>query len=326
MRQLIWEIHVYQKWLSALGREPSREEVEELDLTTFASERRLDEADMSRGAGASVVGESSTAEKVDEVLPFIVSEALPVVPGKLVKRILQGEFTDMAELLKDNVEAERRRLLSGETRSGQRNGRREVPDFESWLQCFSAYASVICSKFPHKARELWAYQAFMITEHRKCGGRGWSLYDSAFRQQIASLEAADFAKVNQSLYSTTFLAYGGRGQFCTRCLMADHSQEDCALHPGRDVPVVRLRDTASTPARREDPEWRRRRARRGACFAFNDGRCAAPPLPIRACVLNLWRQPQTDCMSRTCTRSAARERDTEWTESRWMKERRSRAV
>ncbi len=32
----------------ALGREPSRrKEVEELDLTTIASERRLDEADMS---------------------------------------------------------------------------------------------------------------------------------------------------------------------------------------------------------------------------------------------------------------------------------------
>ena len=40
----------------------------------------------------------------------------------------------MAELLKDNVEAERRRL-SGENRTGQRLGHREVPDFESWLQC-----------------------------------------------------------------------------------------------------------------------------------------------------------------------------------------------
>ena len=47
----------------------------------------------------------------------------------------------------------------------------------------------------------------MIAEHRKCGGRGQILYDSAFRQQLASLETADFSKVN--LYSTTFLAFGG---------------------------------------------------------------------------------------------------------------------
>ena len=82
--------------------------------------------------------------------------------------------------------------------------------------------------------------------------------------------------VNQSLYSTTFLAFGGRGLFCTRCLMADHSQEDCALHPGRDVPVVRLREVAPGPSHRDDPEQRKRRGRRGACFAFNDGRCTAP--------------------------------------------------
>ncbi len=30
----------------------------------------------------------------------------------------------------------------------------------------------------------------MITEHRKCGGRGWHLYDSAFCQQITSLETS----------------------------------------------------------------------------------------------------------------------------------------
>jgi hypothetical protein len=40
----------------------------------------------------------------------MLSEALPVVPKKLVRKILKGDFMDMAELLKDNVEAERRQL------------------------------------------------------------------------------------------------------------------------------------------------------------------------------------------------------------------------
>ena len=44
--------------------------------------------------------------------PFILSDALPVVPAKLVKCILKPEYVDMAELLKDNMEAERRRMLS----------------------------------------------------------------------------------------------------------------------------------------------------------------------------------------------------------------------
>ena len=34
-----------------------------------------------------------------ECSPFVLSEALPVVPAKLVKRILRGEYVDMSELL-----------------------------------------------------------------------------------------------------------------------------------------------------------------------------------------------------------------------------------
>ena len=37
---------------------------------------------------------------------FILSEALPPVPAKLVKRIQKAEYVDIAELLKDNMEAE----------------------------------------------------------------------------------------------------------------------------------------------------------------------------------------------------------------------------
>ena len=46
---------------------------------------------------------------------------------------------------------------------------------------------------------------------RRCGGRGWSLYDAAFRQQITSYEVANFARINQSLYSTTFFGIRGPG-------------------------------------------------------------------------------------------------------------------
>lgn len=38
--------------------------------------------------------------------PFILSEALPVVLAKMVKRIIKPNFVDMAELHKDNTEVE----------------------------------------------------------------------------------------------------------------------------------------------------------------------------------------------------------------------------
>ena len=73
--------------------------------------------------------------------PFILSGALPVVQAKMVKRILKGQFIDMCELLKDNMEADRKRALR-ESKSGLESvfkspTLREVPDLLSWLQCFS---------------------------------------------------------------------------------------------------------------------------------------------------------------------------------------------
>ena len=83
-----------------------RERVKELDLPSFAAEV------VPGGEGHNVaeprrpdVGERKGPEQ--ECRPFILSEALPVVPAKLVRRILRGEYIDMAELLKDNMEVER---------------------------------------------------------------------------------------------------------------------------------------------------------------------------------------------------------------------------
>ena len=182
---------------------------------------------------------SPIAPSAGDSLPFILSDALPVVPPKLVKRIVKGEYVDMAELLNDNMEAERRRaLLESEisvVASQQRSGRREVPDILSWLHCFSLYTAIVCCNYPDKAKQLWAYQALMINEARRSGGRGWLLYDAAFRQQITSLQSTDFSKINQSLYSTTILAYGNRRQCCPNCMLPDHSLEECALFNGKPV-------------------------------------------------------------------------------------------
>ncbi len=261
--------------------------METLHLPSFAEEKEERERSGREPDGGTRPWErdrgalQERAAEVDSSRPFVLGESLPVVPAMLVKRILKGEYIDMAELLRDNVEAERRRVSGNEGSQVPRSGRRELPDFESWLQCFSSYAALVCQMYPQKARELWAYQAMMVSEHRKCGGRGWLLYDSAFRQQITSLKEVDFSKINQSLYSTTFLAYGGRRQCCTHCMLSDHPTEECALHPGRDVPVVQIQDQYSKRARRPDgsggsSDHLRRAGRRGACYAYNDGRCSLP--------------------------------------------------
>ena len=87
-----------------------------------------------------------------EAGPFILREALPVVPARLVKKILKGEYVDMAELLKDNMEVEMRLQESEMGHATRVATRREIPDLLSWLHYYSLYAAIICSQYPEKAQ------------------------------------------------------------------------------------------------------------------------------------------------------------------------------
>ena len=129
------------------------------------------------------------------------------------------------------MEAERRRAQS-EASNGSSSNRREIPDFFSWVQCFGTYAAVMAAQFPEKTRQLLAYQTMIVREARCCGGKGWLAYDSMFRQQATLDPDCDWSRLNNSLYSVTFLAQqNGRGRTCTHCLETDHVSSDRALAP-----------------------------------------------------------------------------------------------
>jgi len=76
---------------------------------------------------------------------------LPIVPLKLVKGIVGGEYIDMAKMLSDNMELEHRRVLAeSEGGSVKQSGPREIPDVSSWLHYFSLYATVLCRSTQEK--------------------------------------------------------------------------------------------------------------------------------------------------------------------------------
>ena len=139
-------------------------------------------------SGASVSGPSGNLRShraVDEgPKPFVLSESLPPIPAKLVEQIWKGEFVDMSELLRDNLEAQRRGAVqeaAGATSSsGGSRRRREVPDLLSWVQCFRTYTAVVGSKYPERMAKLLAYQTLIVREARTCGWRGWLSYDTYF--------------------------------------------------------------------------------------------------------------------------------------------------
>ena len=237
--------------------------------------------------------------KEQEHQPFVFSQGFPPVPAKLVGKILRLEFVDMAELLRDNIEAERRRGSHVESASNPKRPRREVPDILSWLQCFGIYISVTASKFPERVPHMLAYQTTLVREARRCGGSGWLAYDTAFRQQAAADPLCDWSKLNSSLYPVTFMAQAnGKGKCCPHCLEPDHVGEECALSsqprqenrqqqrsPGLSLPAQGTSEGYGEP-RGAFPALSRQRGRtsrqvpqRGGtkiCYSYNDGECRFP--------------------------------------------------
>ena len=114
----------------------------------------------------------------------------------------------MAELLRDNMEAERRRghsNMSEVINSGSSSARREIPDLLSWIQCFGMYAAVVASRSPDRILQLLVYQTMIVQEARRCGRKGWLNYDTMFEQKAAITPSCDCSKLNNTLYYCTFM-------------------------------------------------------------------------------------------------------------------------
>ena len=79
-------------------------------------------------------GRPSMGATEDSMQPFILSEVLAPVPARLVAKIVKGDFVDMAELLRDNLEAQRRGSQSDTEAAGAgqlKRSRCEIPDLLS---------------------------------------------------------------------------------------------------------------------------------------------------------------------------------------------------
>ena len=112
-------------------------------------------------------------------------------------------------------------------------------------------------------RQLLAYQTLIVREVCRCSGRGWLAYDSYFRQQVVGDDAADWSKLNQSLYAVTFIAQGDRerGRSCVICLESDHAEEQCALYSSATRSAVGRKERSSSERGLEMKESASRRVR-----------------------------------------------------------------
>ena len=145
-----------------LGKMPADGSVKELQLPTFGKDGgpQVQKNPRDPPGGRAVPLPQKEKVNVGEGAPnqYILGEGLPPIPAKLVAKIQRGDYVDMAELLRDNMEMGRQQAATSTPSDTQKSSRREVPDILSRITCFGMYASVVAEKYPDRVRQLFSYQ------------------------------------------------------------------------------------------------------------------------------------------------------------------------
>ena len=115
--------------------------------------------------------------------PLYIGGGLPPIPGKLVRRIQNGHFIDMTELLPDNLEAAN--ATDNDQSKAASRKHQDVTHIIDWIQCFSTYIAVASRAKPERVLDLIAYLNLIINSQRGFEDLDWASYDHQFRQKAS---------------------------------------------------------------------------------------------------------------------------------------------
>ena len=126
------------------------------------------------------------------------------IPTKLVKKITNGEFVELANLLSTNLRAvdlEPQAFLDGKLLVSKKRRLVEVEDILTWTEAITIYQMVICASHPHRWSDLTKYKLLIIQTARHSPGRSWLECDVAFQKDAAATGASDWSRMNLDLYN-----------------------------------------------------------------------------------------------------------------------------
>ena len=118
---------------------------------------------------------SSLWPKTDKA--FIVGPGHAPVPAKLVTKITEGQFVELADLLSVNlraVEQEPQAFLEGKLLVSKSKRRQvEISDILTWTEAFTIFQMVTCAAHPQRWSDLTKYKLLIIQTARQFSGMAW---------------------------------------------------------------------------------------------------------------------------------------------------------
>ena len=113
------------------------------------------------------------------------------LPPRLVKKILELEFVEISEIASEDPPTPTPGLPPVPPK-------KPVHDISVWVEKFSTMAAVLCTRFPNKAPELFAYMSTIVKAERNHGSDRWVSYDRCYRREALAMKSLDWSLPNFS--------------------------------------------------------------------------------------------------------------------------------
>ena len=187
------------------------------------------------------------------------------LPPKLVRRILDLEFVDVAKLTTD-VEL---------SMPGRPAHTHPITDISVWVERFTVMAVILATRFSEKAPEFFAYMATIVRAEHNYEGERWVVYDCQFCRDALVCRDLNWSATDPRLYNEAFTGRAKCIARCGYCLRDDHTTRSCPTNPSR----------AALGGSPERPAWPQQGAMsyrpgsgrsRETCRRFNELRCKFP--------------------------------------------------
>ena len=196
-----------------------------------------------------------------------------LLPARIVKKILNLEFVDMAEITKDDNHEP--------TLGRPQTARPPIQDISQWVERYALMAGILASRFPNKAPVFFAYLATIVRAERNYQPGSWVAYDRQYRREALARRDLNWSRTDTTLYSEAFTGRAKSIPRCEYCLQEDHTSTYCPCNPNRPMfgwfPNPVPANPQSWPSVTRTPAAQSATNRKPItdeiCNNFNQGRC-----------------------------------------------------
>ena len=134
--------------------------------------------------------------------PILICNSLPPVPPRLVKRVEDGLFVEMFELLPERLNSAD--FNAGDLAPGIKNKPPEVSNIIDWIQCFGLYIAIISRTQPTRIADMIGYQSLIIRASQDCQEGCWVIYDRRFRLKASASPVKEWSAIDVTIWNLAF--------------------------------------------------------------------------------------------------------------------------